>query len=177
LHGAAVVKRLLERQKPMIAAVNGVAAGMSCSFVLAADFALAAESARFAFTFVKMGFVPDCGATYLLPRRVGLANAQRICLTAEPVPAAEALRLGLVAEVVPDERFRDRVAEVARAIADAPPHAVRLARGLLERGADAAFQPTVEAEALAQGILGETEDHKEAVRAFVEKRKPVFTGK
>jgi 2-(1,2-epoxy-1,2-dihydrophenyl)acetyl-CoA isomerase len=177
LHGASVVKRLLEREKPLIAAVNGVAAGMSCSFVLAADFAIAAESARFAFTFVKVGFVPDCGATYLLPRRVGLANAQRICLTAEPVSSAEALRLGLVSEVIPDDRFGARVDAVAQAIAGAPPHAIRLARGLLERGAATAFQQAIEAEALAQGVLGETEDHKEAVRAFAEKRKPVFTGK
>ena len=86
LHGAAVVERLLRREKPMLAAVNGVAAGMACSFVLACDFAVAADSARFVFSFVKVGFIPDCGCTFLLPRRVGLANAQRLCLTAEPSP-------------------------------------------------------------------------------------------
>jgi 2-(1,2-epoxy-1,2-dihydrophenyl)acetyl-CoA isomerase len=177
LHGAAVVERLLRREKPMLAAVNGVAAGMACSFVLACDFALAAESARFAFSFVKLGFIPDSGCTWLLPRRVGLANAQRICLTAEPLGAADALRLGLVSEVVPGEQLMPRTRAIAAAIAAQAPHAVRLTRGLLERAATAGFREATEAEALAQGILGETADHQEAVRAFIEKRPPVFVGK
>ncbi len=177
LHGARVVQRLLAREKPMIAAVNGVAAGMACSFVLACDFAIAADAARFVFSFVRIGFVPDCGSSFLLPRRVGLANAQRIVLTADPVGADDALRLGLVAEVIPADRFATRVSEIARTIAGHAPHAIRLARGLLERGAAADFRAAVEAEALAQGILGETADHQEAVRAFVEKRPPVFSGR
>jgi 2-(1,2-epoxy-1,2-dihydrophenyl)acetyl-CoA isomerase len=177
LHGAAVVERLLRREKPMLAAVNGVAAGMACSFVLACDFAVAAESARFAFSFVKLGFIPDSGCTWLLPRRVGLANAQRICLTAQPVDAGDALRLGLVTEVVPDDQLMARTRALATTIAAQAPHAARLARGLLERAAGASFREATEAEALAQGVLGETADHQEAVRAFVEKRAPLFTGK
>jgi len=177
LHGARVVQRLLARQKPMLAAVNGVAAGMACSFVLACDFAVAADTARFVFGFVKIGFVPDCGSTYLLPRRVGLTNAQRIALTAEPVAAADALRLGLVTEVVPVDELQARARAIASLISAQAPHAVRLARGLLERGAAGDFRQAIEAEALAQGILGETADHQEAVRAFVEKRPSVFTGK
>jgi 2-(1,2-epoxy-1,2-dihydrophenyl)acetyl-CoA isomerase len=177
LHGAAVVERLLRREKPMLAAVNGVAAGMACSFVLACDFALAAEGARFAFSFVKLGFIPDSGCTWLLPRRVGLANAQRICLTAESFGAADALRFGLVSEVVPGDQLMPRTRAVAAAIAARAPHAVRMTRGLLERAATAGFREATEAEALAQGILGETADHQEAVRAFLEKRPPVFVGK
>jgi 2-(1,2-epoxy-1,2-dihydrophenyl)acetyl-CoA isomerase len=177
LHGAAVVERLLRREKPLLAAVNGVAAGMACSFVLACDFAIAAASARFAFSFVKMGFIPDSGCTWLLPRRVGLANAQRICLVAEPIDAATALRLGLVSEIVSDDQLAARTRTVAAAIAAHAPHAARMTRGLLARAAEAEFRDAVEAEALAQGILGETADHQEAVRAFVEKRPPVFTGK
>lgn len=177
LHGAAVVERLLRREKPMVAAVNGVVAGMACSLVLACDFAVAAETARFAFSFVKVGFIPDSACTYLLPRRIGLANAQRLCLTAEPVGAAEALRLGLVSEVVPADQLAARARAVAASIAAQPPHAVRMARALLERAASSDFRHAVEAEALAQGVLGETADHQEAVRAFVEKRPPVFTGK
>lgn len=177
LHGARAVERMMRRQKPMLAAVNGVAAGMACSFVLACDFAVAADSARFIFGFVKIGFVPDCGSTFLLPRRVGLANAQRMALTAEPVPAAEALRLGLITEVVADDRLPARARELAAQIASQAPQAVRLARVLLERGAVGDLRQAIEAEALAQGILGETEDHQEAVRAFVEKRPPVFKGR
>ncbi len=124
-----------------------------------------------------MGFIPDSGCTWLLPRRVGLANAQRICLVAEPVDAAAALRLGLVSEVVPDDQLAARARTVAAAIAAHAPHAARMTRGLLARAAEAEFRDAVEAEALAQGILGETADHQEAVRAFVEKRPPVFTGK
>lgn len=177
LHGAAVVDRLLRREKPLIAAVNGVVAGMACSFVLACDFALAADSARFAFSFVRIGFIPDSACTFLLPRRVGLAAAQRLCLSGEPVSAAEALRLGLVSEVVPADQLAARARGVAAAIAAHAPHAVRMTRGLLERAAASDFRQAVEAEALAQGILGETADHQEAVRAFVEKRAPRFTGK
>jgi 2-(1,2-epoxy-1,2-dihydrophenyl)acetyl-CoA isomerase len=98
-------------------------------------------------------------------------------LASEPVEADEAFRLGLVSEIVPSEGFRARVAAVATAIAAQPPQATVLARGLLERAAEGDFRQAVEAEALAQGVLGETEDHKEAVRAFLEKRAPVFTGK
>lgn len=177
LHGAAVVEQLLRREKPMLAAVNGVVAGMACSFVLACDFALASDTARFVFSFVKVGFIPDSGCTFLLPRRVGLANAQRLCLTAEPVGAADALRLGLVTEVVPTGQLAARARAVAASIAAHPPHAVRMARSLLERGASASFAAATQDEALAQGVLGETADHQEAVRAFAEKRAPVFTGK
>lgn len=177
LHGSAVVERLLRRDKPMIAAVNGVAAGMACAYVLAADFAIASASARMVFGFTKLGFVPDCGNTYLLPRRVGLANAQRMALTAEPVGAEEGLRLGLFTEVAADAEFATRTRALAAAIASRPPHAVRLARTLLSNSAEASFRQAVEAEALAQGILGEMEDHKEAVRAFVDKRAPQFTGR
>jgi enoyl-CoA hydratase/carnithine racemase len=176
LHGAAVVERLLRREKPLLAAVNGVAAGMACSFVLACDFAVAADTARFAFSFTKMGFIPDSGCTFLLPRRVGLAAAQRICLTAEPVAAADAWRLGLVSEVVAADQLPARARALAAAIAALPPQAVRLTRGLLERATAIDYRQATEAEALAQGILGETADHQEAVRAFVEKRPPKFTG-
>jgi 2-(1,2-epoxy-1,2-dihydrophenyl)acetyl-CoA isomerase len=176
LHGAAVVERLLQREKPLIAAVNGVAAGMACAFVLAADFAVAAESARFLFSFVNVGFIPDSGCTWLLPRRVGLANAQRLCLLGEPVGAAEALRLGLVSEVVADRTLGARVAALAQRVASQPPHAARIARGLLAAALERGFRDAADAEALAQGILGETADHQEAVRAFIEKRPPKFTG-
>jgi 2-(1,2-epoxy-1,2-dihydrophenyl)acetyl-CoA isomerase len=177
LHGSGIVERLLARDKPMIAAVNGVAAGMACAYVLAADFAVAADTAKLVFGFTKLGFVPDCGNTWLLPRRVGLANAQRIALTAEPVGATEGLRLGLFTEVVPAAELAARADGIARTIASRAPHAVRLARMLLARNAEGDFRQAVEAEALAQGILGETEDHKEAVRAFAEKRDPVFQGR
>lgn len=177
LHGAAITRRLLDRQTPMIAALNGVVAGQACAFVLACDFAVAAASARFVFAFIRVGFVPDSGTTYLLTRRVGLAQAQRIALSGEPIPALEALRVGLVTEVVADDALPTHVAALAATIAGHPPHAVRLTRALLAQAAEGPFSQAAHAEALAQGILGETEDHKEAVRAFAEKRPAHFTGK
>lgn len=177
LHGSSITQRLLHREKPLIAGVNGVVAGMACAYVLAADFAIADASAKFVFGFIKVGFVPDSGTTYLLPRRVGVAQAQKIALSGDPVLAAEALRIGLVQEVVGGDAFRGRLSEVARAIASRPPHAVKLTRVLLANASQGDFRQAAEAEALAQGILGETEDHKEAVRAFAEKRTPLFTGK
>ncbi len=177
LNGGRRVARILARETPLIAAVNGVVAGMACAYALAADFAIAAEEARFVFSFVRVGFAPDSGTTHLLTRRVGVATARRLCLTGEAVSAAAALQLGLVSEVVPDEQLSSRVADIAAQIAAQPPQAVRLIRGLLERAAENSFVEAIEAEAMANGVLGETEDHKEAVRAFAEKRKPVFSGK
>lgn len=177
LHGASITRRLLGRSKPMIAALNGVAAGQACAFVLACDFAIAAESAKLVFAFIRVGYVPDSGTTYLLTRRVGLANAQRVALTGEPVASAEALRMGLITEVVADAKLAARARELATAVAAHPPNSVRLTRVLLQQAAEASFDQATHAEALAQGILGETEDHKEAVRAFAEKRAAVFVGK
>ena len=114
--------------------------------------ALAAESARFAFSFVKLGFIPDSGCTWLLPRRVGLANAQRICLTAEPLGAADALRLGLVSEVVPADQLMPRTRAMAAAIAAQAPHAVRLTRGLLENAGTTGFGEGKDTGPLAEGV-------------------------
>lgn len=177
LHGSSIAERLLRREKPMIAAVNGVAAGMACSYVLAADFALASENAKLVFGFTRLGFIPDCGITHLLTKRVGLAHAQRIVLTAEAVTAAKGAAIGIFTDVVASDDLMATVTELAKTIAGHPPHAVRLARVLLDRATSGDFRQAAEAEALAQGVLGETEDHKEAVRAFSEKRAPVFTGK
>lgn len=177
LHGSWVTEQISRRQKPMIAAVNGVVAGMACAYVLASDFAIADRDARFVFGFIKLGFVPDSGSTFLLTRRVGAAQAQRIALLGDPIGAEEALRIGLVQEVVDSPHFRSRVSQVADKLASMPPHAVRLTRTLLANAVDSDFRGAAEAEALAQGVLGETEDHKEAVRAFAEKRAPRFTGK
>jgi len=176
LHGAAITERLLRREKPAIAAVNGVAAGMACAYVLACDFAISAASARFLFSFIKVGFVPDSGATWLLAQRVGVANAQRIALTGEPIAATEAVRLNLVSEVVPDDQFTARVRAVATTIATHSPDAVRLTRTLLASAAAGDFHQAVQAEALAQGLLGQTAEHQEAVRAFIAKRPPARTG-
>jgi 2-(1,2-epoxy-1,2-dihydrophenyl)acetyl-CoA isomerase len=175
-HGIARTRQLLDFPKPTIAAVHGPVAGMACAWALACDLVVASRSARFVFSFVKVGFVTDCGTSWLLVRRVGIGQAKRIVLTAEPVDGEEALRLGLCDELTEERADVERALELAGRIAAQPPLAVRQARRVLEHAARSSFEDAADLEAWTQGALGETEDHKEAVRAFAEKRPPRFTG-
>jgi 2-(1,2-epoxy-1,2-dihydrophenyl)acetyl-CoA isomerase len=175
-HGIERAQQLLDFPKPTIAAVHGPAAGMACAWALACDVVVAGADARFHFSFVKVGFVTDCGTSWLLVRRVGVGQAKRIVLTGDPVPADEALRIGLCDELTPEGGDVARATELARKIAAQPPLAVANARRILEYAARSSFADAAEMESWTQGALGETEDHKEAVRAFAEKRPPRFTG-
>jgi len=175
-HGIDRTKAVLDFPKPTIAAVHGAVAGMACAWALACDVVIASASARFHFSFVRVGFVPDCGTSWLLVRRVGIGQAKRMVLTGDPVDAAEAARLGLCEEVVGEGADLARGLELARRIAERPPLAVREARRVLEHAARASFDDAADLESWIQGALGETEDHKEAVRAFAEKRPPRFGG-
>jgi 2-(1,2-epoxy-1,2-dihydrophenyl)acetyl-CoA isomerase len=139
--------------------------------VLACDIVLAAESARFGITFSKIGYVPDGGVSYLLPRLVGLARAKELFFAGEPIGAAEADRIGLVNRVVADDRLVETALELARTIAARPATAIRMGKALLNRASAADFPTAVELEAQAQGILGTTEEHRAAVAAFVEKKR------
>lgn len=175
-HGAERTRAVLEFPKPTIAAVHGPVAGMACAWALACDLVVASRSARFLFNFARVGFVPDCGASWLLVRRVGIGQAKRLVLTAEPVDAEQAARIGLCEEITEEGADVERALEIARRISALPPLAVRSARRVLEHAAHSSFADAAELESWTQGALGETEDHKEAVRAFVEKRPPRFTG-
>jgi 2-(1,2-epoxy-1,2-dihydrophenyl)acetyl-CoA isomerase len=175
-HGIERTQQLLDFPKPTIAAVHGAVAGMACAWALACDMIVAAADARFHFSFVRVGFVTDCGTSWLLVRRVGIGQAKRAVLTGDPVPADEALRIGLCDELVPAGGDLERALGLARKIATQPPLAVANARRILEYAARSSFADAAEMEAWTQGALGETEDHKEAVRAFAEKRPPKFTG-
>ncbi len=172
-----IVKRIRMMDKPVIAAVNGVAAGAGLSFALACDMRIASDQASFIEVFINVGLIPDSGSTWTLPRLVGLAKAMELCLTGDKVDAEEALRLGLVNRVVPADDLLAETGKVAKRLASLPARGLALTKRLLNQSYDNTLEQQLEAEAFAQETAGLTEDHYEGVVAFIEKRKPVFKGK
>ena len=163
--------------KPIIAAVNGAAAGAGMNLALACDIRLASSAARFSQAFVRRGLHPDWGGTYFLPRVVGMAKACELIFTGRIIDAAEALGLGIVTAVHPPEALLPAAYELAARIAAGPPIAIRLALRALYRNAEADLRSSLEFETFAQNICAETEDAREGIRAFVEKREPTFSGR
>lgn len=172
-----LLRQLLALEKPVIAAIHGVAAGAGLSLALACDLRVASEDSTFVLAFSQVGLVPDCGATYLLPRVVGLARAFQLCYSAEPVPASEALQLGLVNWVVPSPELTSRAWQLARQLATGPTRAYGLAKRALLRNLNTHFADALEYEAMLQEAAGRTHDHREGVRAFRERRRPQFEGR
>jgi len=161
---------------PVIAAVNGVAAGAGCDLTCMCDLRIAGESARFAETFVKLGLIAGDGGTWLLPRVIGWSKAAEMALTGDMIDAGEALACGLVSQVVPDAELMDAARTLARRIAANPSHAVRMTKRLLWEGRRADLGTLLEMASAMQAIGHGTRDHEEAVNAFLEKRAPNFTG-
>ncbi|HEX9819625.1 MAG TPA: enoyl-CoA hydratase-related protein [Methylomirabilota bacterium] len=166
-----------EAPQPIIAAVNGAAAGAGMNLALGCDIRIASTAARFSQAFVKRGLHPDWGGTYFLPRVVGMARAAELIFTGAVIDAAEALRLGIVSQVVPPEELMSTVQALARAIAAGPPVAIRLAKHSLYANAERDLKSALEVETFAQNICFETEDAREGIRAFIEKRPAVFRGR
>jgi enoyl-CoA hydratase/carnithine racemase len=171
------VLALRDAPKPVIAAVNGAAAGAGMNLALACDIRLASTAAKFSQAFVKRGLHPDWGGTYFLPRVVGLAKAAELIWTGEIIDAQEALRLGLVSAVHPPEELLPAAYTLAGKIAAGPPIAIRLAKRSLYHNLDCDLRQALEFETFAQNICYETEDAREGIRAFVEKRPPTFGGR
>jgi len=161
---------------PIIGAVNGPAIGAGLDLACMCDMRIAAESARFAESFVKVGIVPGDGGAWLLPRVVGFSKACEMAFTGDMLNAAEALACGLVSRVVPDAELLDAAKALANRIAVNPPHAVRMAKRLLLEGRHTRLDTLLEMSAAMQALTHATPDHREAVTAFLEKRKPVFKG-
>jgi len=166
-----------EAPQPILAAVNGAAAGAGMNLALACDIRIASTTAKFSQAFVKRGLHPDWGGTYFLPRVVGMAKACELIFTGDVIDAPEALRLGLVSQVLAPEELMPTIYELARKIAAGPPVAIRLARRALYESADRDLRAALEFETFAQNVCSETEDAREGIRAFVEKRPPVFRGR
>jgi len=171
-----IIRALRSMGQPVIAAVNGVAAGAGASLAFACDLRIAAEEARFVLAFGRIGLVPDSGATWFLPRLVGPAKAAELALLGDPVDAAEALRLGLVSRVVPGDRLMDEARALAGRLAEGAPLALSLTKGALDRALTIDLDEALEGEAKLQGIAGASADHAEGLAAFREKRPPRFIG-
>ncbi len=171
-----IIRQLATMPKPVIAAVNGVAAGAGASMAFACDLRVAAEDARFVLAFGRIGLVPDSGATWLLPRLVGLGRAAELAYLPDPIGAEDALRIGLVNRIVPADRLLDEARSLARRLAEAAPVAIALTKRALARSLETGLDDALEYEAALQGIAGRTADHAEGLAAFVEKRPPSFTG-
>ncbi len=163
--------------KPVISAVNGVAVGAGLSTALISDIRIASEKARFGAVWVKMGLIPDMGATYYLPRIVGVSKAIEMTLTGEIIDAQEALRIGLVNKIVPHEQLMDKALEMAENIASGPSVAIKLAKRALHRAPNNDLQMQMDYECYAQFFCRQTYDHKEGINAYKEKRPPLFKGR
>jgi enoyl-CoA hydratase/carnithine racemase len=170
------VLALRDAPKPVLAAVNGAAAGAGMNLALACDIRVASTAAKFSQAFVKRGLHPDWGGTYFLPRLVGMAKAAELIWTGEIIDAQEALRLGIVSAVHPPEELMPAVYALASKIAAGPPIAIRLAKRALYHNLECDLRQALEFETFAQNICYDTEDAREGIRAFVEKRPPSFRG-
>jgi len=172
------VSRLLHEQpKPAIAMINGPAAGAGLSIALACDMRFMAQGARISTAFANVGYSGDFGGSFFLTKLAGTAAARELYLLAERVDAAEALRLGIVNRVYPDAQLREETMKVARKLANGPRVAYRYMKRNLNAAESASLKEVFDLEAWGHTRSGETEDHKEASKAFVEKRQPVFKGR
>jgi 2-(1,2-epoxy-1,2-dihydrophenyl)acetyl-CoA isomerase len=163
--------------KPVIAAINGVAAGAGVSLALLCDIRIASENARFGLAFVRRGLIPDAGATYSVPRAIGLSKALWLMFTGDMIDAGRAEQLGLVDQVVPQEALEETVTALAKRIASGPSVAISLMKRAAYRGIHSDLNSQLEFEAVCQAICRRTEDCQEGVNAFLEKREPKFKGR
>ena len=171
-----IISAIRRLEKPIIGAVNGVAAGAGISVALACDIVIASDKASFIEAFSRVGLVPDTGSSWFLPRLVGYGRAAEMIFTADPVDAATAERIGLVNRVVPDDQLMAEASSLAARLAAAAPIALALAKRALNRALESSLEQALEFEAQLQSIAGRSADHREGVAAFVEKRVPDFEG-
>ena len=171
-----LIKKIRTLEKPVIAMINGVAAGAGCSLALACDMRIMATTAKLIEVFVRIGLVPDTGAHWFLPRLVGPARAFEYAATGRDITAEEAERVGLVNRAVPPEKLVETTLTMARELAAGPTRAIGLIKRTLNKGMVSDLETLLGYEAQIQQIASQTEDHREGVASFLEKRKPAFKG-
>ncbi len=171
------IKKVTAMEKPVLAALHGPVYGAGVGIALACDLRLAAESATFSVAFIKIGLMPDAGVSFFLPRVVGLGRAMEMSMLGEAVDTGEAYRIGLVNKVVPDEGFEEETAALASRLAALPTRALGRIKQTLHASFESDLEAALEREAEGQTLCGYTQDHREGVAAFFEKRKPNFTGR
>lgn len=171
-----IILAMRQFPKPIVAAVNGAAAGAGMSIALACDIVLAGESASFLQAFTRIGLVPDCGSTWFLPRMAGDVRARAMVMLADKIGAADALQYGLVWKVYPDDKLLAEASAIAKRMAQMPTRAYDLIKQALAVSSGNGLGEQLEVEALMQGQAMATQDHKEGVAAFLQKRTPNFKG-
>lgn len=176
-HYHPLIMAMKEHPHPIVTAINGAAAGVGCSIALMGDIIIASQDAYFLQAFRRIGLVPDGGSTYLLPRLVGRARAMEMALMGEKIFATQALEWGLVNEVVSGDELMDTATKKAMSLANGPTQALAMIRDLMWNSADRNFDAQIHAERMAQRTAGRTDDFREGVTAFLEKRGAKFTGK
>lgn len=176
-HYNPVVRQIRALRQPVIAAVNGVAAGAGCSLALACDIAVAAHSAKFINAFVNIGLIPDSGGTYFLPRLVGQARALGLALLGDAIDAPKAAEWGLIWKAVPDADFASEVDALARRLAEMPTAAIGLIKQAINLSGHHSLEQQLAMEAELQAAAAESEDYQEGRAAFLAKRKPRFIGR
>jgi 2-(1,2-epoxy-1,2-dihydrophenyl)acetyl-CoA isomerase len=172
-----LIRRIHNLKKPIVAAVNGIAAGAGANLALSCDIVIAAESASFLQAFVNIGLVPDCGGTFYLPRLVGMARAKAAALLGEKIPAKQAADWGMIWKVVPDQQLMSDARSLAKRLAAGPSVALGLIKQALDVSVNHDLDRHLDWERDAQGLAAMSEDFAEGVNAFLEKRPAKFTGK
>lgn len=176
-HYNPIVQKIRNLEKPVISAVNGVAAGAGANMALCCDIVLASQSATFLQAFSKIGLIPDSGGTYFLPRLIGWQKASALAMIGDKITATEAERLGMVYRVFPDIEFPDASLGIAKTLASMPTRALALTKKALSLSFTHSFEKQLEVEDLFQQQAAQTMDYREGVTAFLEKRQPHFKGK
>ena len=172
-----LLRTIWEFEKPFIAAVNGTAAGLGAHLAFACDLIIAAAESRFIEVFVRRGLMLDAGGAYLLPRLIGLAKAKELVFFGEDLKAEDALAIGLVNKVVPGASLEATAREWAEKAAQGPTFAIGMSKRLLNRSLESDLETSLDEEGMAVSLVTQSEDTKEGMMAFAEKRKPVFKGR
>ncbi len=175
-HFNPVVRKIRTLEKPVVAAVNGIAAGAGANIALACDLTIATASAYFVQSFAKIGLIPDSGGTFLLPRLVGLQRASAMSLLADKISAEKAMEMGLIFKAVADDQFKEEVQQLVSYLAKQPTRGFWFTKKALNESSVHSFEEQLDLEEALQAEAGSTSDYREGVNAFLEKRAPNFSG-